>query len=257
VLKAETLNTISDKGILMVENVSAPMQDDKGYITFDQVKAMVEVCDDDRDKLFIKFLFFTGRRINEVVGKYAVTPYDINFADSLVTFSILKKNPRRKKKDKAGNVIVTVDEQAKLPPVKRTIPVFPALLEEVKRYIAKYNVRPHDAIFDFTDRTGYNLVNKIALRAAEVYPMLFETAEKTLKKGTIKYVVIGRKPIHNHSFRHGFSVHMAKHTGGTLEDARHLQLLLQHSDIRITQNYLKYSPNDTKKMLEKAFGKGD
>lgn len=229
----------------MPKGFSTPMNDDKGYISYEQGLALIKAAGslNERYELLVKSLFYTGRRIGEVVGKFGITPDVINYDGGFITFFILKKNPRRKDK--------TLPKEL---PVKRAVPVYPPLLEDLRAYIVKNDLlgRPNDVIFDMTVRNAEYVIERIGLVAGEMYPDLFPDEREINGR---RKIFIGHKPLHPHHFRHGFAVHLAKNMGGSLEDSRQLQLLLQHSDLTITQEYLKYSLNDTKRLLNKAFNR--
>lgn len=65
------------------------MTNPQGYLSEQDFDKLVSFANSERDRLLFHFLFYTGRRISEVVQ--AVTINDINFQDKLIRFRILKK----------------------------------------------------------------------------------------------------------------------------------------------------------------------
>ena len=87
-----------------------PMSDPKSYLTKEQIRLLIDGCERSRDRLLLKFLSRTGRRISEVVRRLKVS--DIDFEKGLVNFTILKRKV----------------------PTTSLLPIDRALLEELKEY---------------------------------------------------------------------------------------------------------------------------
>lgn len=193
------------------------MKDSQDYVTAEQARALIECADRPRDKLLIKFLFHTSRRINEVVKPLGPTPSDINYGDRLIRFNILKK--RR--------------------PFVSFIHVDVALLDSLKSYIDTYNIRPSDFIFPFSDERSRQIINKAALKAAALYPNLF-TIDLT-PRGVTR-VRIGRGFIKNHTFRHAALIHVIRSLeaqGKQTEGLLTANQLAEHGDWEQTLEYLR------------------
>ena len=193
------------------------MQDSQDYVTAEQARALVDCADRPRDKLLIRFLFHTSRRINEVVKPLGPTPSDINYADRLIRFNILKK--RR--------------------PFVSFIHVDTALLVGLKDYITTYNIRPSDFIFPFSDERSRQIINNAALKAAVIHPELF-TIDLT-PRGVTR-VRIGKGFIKNHTFRHAAIIHVIRSLekeGKQTEGLLTANQLAEHGSWEQTLEYLR------------------
>jgi integrase/recombinase XerD len=68
---------------------AVPMRDVKGYFTSEQIKKIIEACENSRDKTLFTLLARSGRRVSEIVR--CLKPKDIDFENRLINYRILKK----------------------------------------------------------------------------------------------------------------------------------------------------------------------
>src|SRR3989339_714400 len=120
------------------------INDARAYLKPEEVIRLIDACKSSRDKLLIKTLAFTGRRISELVGKYnkltktydyGLKPEDIDFENCSAIFTILKKNPKRKGKE--------VNDK----PIRDVKPLPAELLNELIAYIKLAGVPTDKRIF--------------------------------------------------------------------------------------------------------------
>ena len=65
------------------------MVDPEGYLTEEKFEQLLSFATDIRDRTLLQVLFYTGRRVSEVVRSLTVN--DIDFQDNLINFTVLKK----------------------------------------------------------------------------------------------------------------------------------------------------------------------
>lgn len=195
-----------------------PMCDPRGYMTIEEAERIVfGGCPSSRDKTLFATLLYTGRRVSEVVGRWGITPNDIDSEKDILSFVILK----RKRKDKEKS------------PEKRPFPAPRKLVDMLLTYITEYHIKPEAKIFPISRHRVYQLLRSAGNRV-----------------GIFK---VGEKKLHPHHFRHTFAVHMAN----TIQNPAGLKMvqdMLAHSSISVTTFYLRFNPIEQKNLLEKAFG---
>jgi integrase/recombinase XerD len=75
-------------------NPPDPMKNEQEHLTYEQIKAIIDACDNMRDKALLVTLAKTGRRVSEVVKSLKVS--DIDFDKGIIYFRILKKRYNKK-----------------------------------------------------------------------------------------------------------------------------------------------------------------
>lgn len=204
---------------------SNPMKDTGDYIDPADFNKVLAACSNGTERLFLKVLWNTGRRISEIIGgklfrvdlktgeKFYYTcpglrPKDIDYEHGKIHFWIIKKKePYRSPKD-----------------------VDAAMLEDLKKYIETCNIGPDVRIFPFSRTWGYLILRKASI-------------------GSGVRTFSGRL-IHPHAFRHSWNVR-ASRILGTPEDLVLQRDIMEHSNIQITMSYLKYADGRAKKLVEK------
>lgn len=107
------------------------------FITFDEFQKLLDNCKRKRDKLIIKFLFYTGVRVSELVN---IKVSDILFDEGYV-----------KVFGKGGK--------------ERIVPLPDNLLEDLKEYIKSQNLGPNDKLFNLSTRQIERIIKNTAIRA--------------------------------------------------------------------------------------------
>ncbi len=207
------------------------MKDLSGYLSPEQMLKIYNIAYGPRDKLLIRLLIVSGRRITEILGRKeyvnrnknhpkehlreviypaieGLKPRNIDFDKGHIIFSILKKR-------KKHQAIKVIDNET---------------MGMLKEYIHKNNIKPDDRVFPITRYRAFQIVREICTNA-EIYK-------------------VGIKEPHPHHFRHSFSVNYvrtATHSGAI----RQLQQHLEHADINQTAHYLQFSQKDQKEQIER------
>ena len=208
-----------------IKKVSNIMLDAHGYIKDTELESLFRVAKESntRNYAFLKVLALTGRRVSEVVRGdkgYGIKVKDIDFDSRIVTYRILKKNPRKKDE---------LDTKPKPEPSEVMLECNAELIEILRLYCD--GKKPEQYLFPFTRQRARQIITAIG------------------KKAGIEYV--GRKPLHPHHFRHTFAVRMARQDDFKVEDLVDLQDHLQHSDLRMTSHYLKFGKTRSREHLDK------
>jgi integrase/recombinase XerC len=123
--------------------------------------------------------------------------------------------------EKDGTVVVRIKQLKKGREFLRLVPVPSSLFRDIiKRYLGRIEGR----LFEITDRQARNIVYKFSLR----------------------YL---RRRIRPHAIRHSYATYLIK----TTRDLEIVRRLLGHSDYKHIKEYLNYTQEDLKELLEKAF----
>jgi len=188
------------------------MKDLQGYFKEGQRKKIYNSAETLRDKVLIRLLWVTGRRISEILQ---IKVHEIDFELMAVSIHIKKK-----RFDKVS--LSYLD--------KFTIKL-------LKYYIKSYGLRPDDYLF----KSDFKKDSPISRQRA------FEIVRKTCRKAGIYKV--GKKEPHPHHFRHSFAVDLAKKMKKP-EDVRKLQMALDHSSLAVTEKYLQFSGEEMRSLVE-------
>ena len=194
------------------ENTPQVMKDLQGYFKSGERTAIYNNAESFRDKVLIRLLWVTGRRLSEVLN---IKVYEINFESKQIEIHILKK-----KKSKTS--LSYIDDFTN---------------NLLKSFIANYGLKREDYLF----KSEFNITQPISRQRA------FQIIRASCFKAGITHV--GNKEPHPHHFRHTFAVEMAKKLK-TPADVRKLQLLLDHSTLAVTEQYLKFSDYEVKELIE-------
>ena len=181
------------------------MADKRGYLTREEVKAILSCTTSLRDLLILQILYRCGRRVSEVLS---LTYDKIIWKDKAIIFRILKK------KNKEERIIPVDDETLKL----------------LKQYTEEEGIR-YGLIFHITRQQVFNIIREAG------------------KYAGIEYV--GSKRIHPHHLRHSFSVHFIQKFGETR--LKELQMILAHSNISTTAQYLQFNLKDIRESYDKMW----
>lgn len=202
----------------MPEYTGSPMKDPRSYLEPHQIDAIIDTCDNPRDKLLLLLLARSGRRVSEVVR--CLKPEDIDFTNGLINFRILKRFKKKTKEKIPFFLLLPVDEE---------------VLAKLKQYIEIRNIKPDEYIFDIS-RQRVDQLFKRATRKAGI-----------MSVGSGIY----NKP-HIHLLRHSFAIRGAKSLKNPA-DLVQLKDMLGHSRIDTTMFYLKFNPTEKKKLLKEMW----
>jgi integrase len=202
---------------------SNPMKDSGDYIEDADFHKVLLACRNETEVMFLKILWFSGRRISEILGGRlprkdpagnptyieidGLCPKDIDFDHGKIHYWIIKKKtPIRKPKD-AGV----------------------SLLNDLKNYIVKYQVTLNARIIPRSRHWGNDVLENAS----------YKSGVRTFS---------GRR-LHPHAFRHSWNVR-ASRISGSPEDLVLQKEIMDHSNINITMSYLKFADGRAKKLVD-------
>lgn len=188
------------------------MQDLQGFFRPGQRKALYNSAESLRDKLLIRLLWKSGRRVSEILD---LKVGDIDFEENNIQWHI------RKKKNKNLTRVKPMDEFT---------------IRLLLHYVETYDLDNHQYIFFSSDGEAH-------LTRQRVFQIIRDTA----KKANITFV--GSKRPHPHHFRHSFAVSFAKNAKSP-SDLRKLQLTLEHASLDMTEQYLQFNNEDIRDVVE-------
>ncbi len=200
------------------------MRDLSGYLTYDQIRALHRACRSERDKALFLTLFYSGRRVSEVVR--SLKPRHIDFKENMIIWRIRKKKPR-KRDEETGEFT-----REKTKPVKKIKAAHPKLVRALSYYIGKRAIEDNRWVFRISTR-----------RVRQIF-------ERLGKDSGIEYV--GEKTLHPHHLRHSFAIEACKNIK-TPEGLVLLQKTLDHTDIKTTMFYLQFAPREQRRLLEEMW----
>ena len=199
------------------------MKDLKGFLTPEQVVAMIKSCDNLRDRVLIRLLWRTGMRISELVkpGK------DRSAVLGLRVSNILWEE----------NALIIRHAKRKDNPPRR-IDIDPQTLAMVREYLEK---RPDKSEFviPITRQMAYLVVRRAAERVG-----ITEVGDRLVSE---------RRHPHPHHLRHSFATQSVKMTKGNYADLIRLQRHLGHASVSTTAGYLDIADEEQSDWYKKVW----
>lgn len=119
------------------------MRDDRDYVTEEDATKMFKAASDDKERLLLKTLWYSGRRISEVVGERGITLADITEEPGLIRFTILKKR----------------EQVTKLKPMDES------LIKELVQFCTEQNKGKGDKVFPENRFWAFRVFRKVAQKA--------------------------------------------------------------------------------------------
>lgn len=235
------------------------MKDLRGFMTVDQVRKMIDSCDNLRDKVLIQMLFVTGMRVSELVkpGKSGSPDLGLRVTNILWEENalIIRHSKRRGSKLSCPNCGARLGRDFKFCPIcrqevekpliqkgdhpVRRIAIDRSTLSMVKEYLEK---RPDKSEFviPITRQMAYLVVREAAERVG-----IMEVGDPLVSK---------RRHPHPHHLRHSLAVHSVRMTGGNQADLIKLQEQLGHDSLSTTASYIQFSNEEQRKWYDGLFG---
>ena len=201
------------------------MKDLRGFLKPKEIEAIEYYLPKPKYKLLFRILKMTGRRITEIIGRKEYKHGDKTYPQ--VT------GLRPMDIDWEDQSIVFNILKKKSPHKKRK-PVDAETLNMIRSYINTNGIEVDQPIFKLSRVQAYRV---------------FRTAAENAR---IYYV--GEKPFHPHHLRHSFAVNVLK-TSTSPMDLRRVQMMLEHSDLRITEHYLQFGQEEERKLVENLYKK--
>jgi len=218
-----------------------------------------------RKGLLIYTLYYTGRRIGELIGKRpyrkdkypGLRPIDISKRECGIVFGILKKG-QVATKDKEGKPRSKSDinklKESKIP--QRTfVPVSLGIYNTLVRFIKKHSLLADERIFPFGMTTAHDAIKEAAKHV--ILPLSgYQTRVVRSKnvggkqKWETKKVMIRPRL---HMLRHSYAINFLKKNTKRSDALPILQDQLCHSDISVTKTYMKFSTKDRVELLTRTF----
>jgi len=196
------------------------MKDIRGFFSPAQVEAMIEGCDNLRDRVLIRLLWRTGMRISELVkpGKDRSSVLGLRVSNILW----------------GENALIIRHAKRKDNPPRR-IDVDPETLVMIKEYLEK---RPDksDFVIPITRQMSYLVVRQAAERVG-----ITEVGDPLVSK---------RRHPHPHHLRHSLAVHSVRVTKGNYGDLIRLQQQLGHASVATTAGYIQFSDEEQRKWYD-------
>ncbi len=196
------------------------MKDLRGFLMPKQVEAMIESCDNLRDRVLIRLLWRTGMRISELVrpGKDRSPVLGLRVSNILWDENALIIRHAKRKDN---------------PP--RRIDIDPETLAMVKEYLEKRTDKS-EFVIPITRQMAYLVVRQAAERIG-----ITEVGDRLVSK---------RRHPHPHHLRHSLAVHSVRVTGGNYADLIRLQSQLGHASIATTAGYVQFSDEEQRKWYD-------
>lgn len=208
----------------MAEKSFNVMRDLQGYFKKGERRAIYNSAAEEgkmRDMVLIRLLWFSGRRISEILN---VKIHEIDFEINKISFHIDKKTEKR-------DGIRQKKDLVKLKPMDKDTSNL------IKQFIDDSELKPSDYLFKSDFKPDRPISRQRAFQIIRRY---------TEKIGIEK--VGGKKP-HPHHFRHSYAVDMARKLK-TPADVRKLQILMEHSNLAVTEQYLQFADEELADMVE-------
>lgn len=147
----------------------SPMVDPQGYLTKEQFEHLVSFADNQRDRMLLNMLFYTGRRVSEIVRSLTVD--DLNFRDNMIHFTILKRRV----------------------PFKTWLNVNSNLMEMLKGYVDSLGLVGDDQVFPISRFRVNQIVKKIGKKAGlefvgkrKIHPHIFRHSYAVMMSKKVK-----------------------------------------------------------------------
>jgi len=191
------------------------MKDLRGFFSVEQVEAMIEKCDNLRDRILIRLLWRTGMRVSELVrpGKDRSPVLGLRIDNILWNENALIIRHAKRKDN---------------PP--RRIDIDPETLTMVREYLEK---RSEES--EFVIPIGRQMAYLVVRQAAERIGIV-EVGDPLVSK---------RRHPHPHHLRHSLAVHSVR-KGSDYASVKMLQDQLGHANIGTTLAYVQFTDKEKK-----------
>lgn len=205
------------------------MKDLQGYFKEGERERLYNSAETLRDKSLIRLLWITGRRINEVLN---IKVSEIEFEKKTIVIHVEKKTKSIKNPD--GTKSRVKDDLLSLSHMDDFT------IDLLKLYLIDYKLNRNDYLFKSSFKEDKPITRQRA----------FDILKRIGKEADVNSV--GNKGIHPHHFRHTYAIDVAKRMK-TPADVRKLQLILDHSSLAVTEQYLKFSDKEVSELIEDLY----
>jgi integrase len=205
------------------------MKDLQGYFKEGEREKLYNSADNLRDKTLIRLLWITGRRINEILN---IKVGEIDFEKHNLIIHVEKKTKSFKNQEGIKSRIK--DDLLSLSYMDSFT------ISLLKLYIIDYKLNRTDYLFKSSFKDNKPITRQRA----------FNILKRLGKKTGVNSV--GNKGIHPHHFRHTYAIDVAKKMK-TPADVRKLQILMDHSSLAVTEQYLKFSDKEVSELIDNLY----
>lgn len=205
----------------MERNNYEVMRDLQGFFKPGERAKIYEAADTLRDKVLVRLLWKTGRRIGEIL---MVKVRDIDFDNLAIVWHIEKKTK------KVNGERVKFD-------LRKRKPIDTTTGTLLQYYVEAMELRHYEFLF----KSPYNSEKAISRQRA------YQIIERLCERCGIENV--GSKKPHPHHFRHTFAIELARKLK-TPADVRKLQMIMEHSNLGVTEQYLQFSDEELRELME-------
>jgi len=239
----------------MPEVNARAMKDLRGFFAPAQVEAMIESCDNLRDRVLIRLLWRTGMRISELVRpgqprqrpcpqcrkpaqRYRKTIESAEYWCNECQFMFIINLGLRVENILWGeNALIIRHAKRKGNPPRR-IDVDPETLAIVRDYLNR-RVEKSEFVIPIGRQMGYLVVRQAAERIG-----ITEVGDPLVSK---------RRHPHPHHLSHSLAVHSVRVTKGNYADLIRLQSQLGHASVATTAGYVQFSDEEQRGWYDKLW----
>lgn len=192
-------------------NNNTAMKDLQGYLTQQEIKNIYNACRNWRERVLIRLLWKSGRRISEILE---LKVKDINFEERNIVWTILKKKAPTRKVKPIDNF---------------TIELLGGYIKESNLLNEHYVLHNGNGLKHISRQRAFQLIRRICNEAG--------------------IFLVGDKKPHPHHFRHSFAINLAKKAKSPAH-IRLLQRTLEHSNLAVTETYLQFNDEELRELIE-------
>jgi len=207
-------------------NAIEVMSDVQGFFKQGERELIYNACKNDRDRLLIRLLWKSGRRITEIL---MLKVKEVDYENKGIFWHIEKKTKLETNEE-------GVKKRNKFDLVKWK-PIDITTLEMINNYVKSEGLQSEAYLFQSAYKENCAMTRQRA----------FQIVRKCCLDSGIE--LVGNKKPHPHHFRHSFAVEMAQKIK-TPADIRKLQMLMEHANLGITEQYLQFNAEDLRELIE-------
>ena len=234
------------------------MKDLRGFFSVAQVDAMIEGCDNLRDRVLIRLLWRTGMRISELVrpGKDRSPDLGLRVTDILWQENtlIIRHAKRSASKISCPNCGTTLGRKFKFCPICRQVVKAPSI-QKLAHPVRRIDVDPGTLamVREYLEKRTENSEFVINIGRQMAYLVVRQAAERIGITEVGDPLVSQRRHPHPHHLRHSLAVHSVRVTKGNYADLIRLQAQLGHASLSTTASYVQFSDEEKRKWYDELW----
>lgn len=214
------------------------MKDLGGFFQKGERKRIFEACESDRNRILIRLLWKSGRRVGEVLQ---LKVREIDFENNDIIWHIEKKS--RKVIGYDGKPCTYIDEFGKIRYETEKVdlmvrkPIDKITANLLKDFVEVEGLEPDNYIFE----SPFKINNPITRQ--RVFQIIRELCEK------VGIYYVGNTKPHPHHFRHSFAIDLAR-KAKTASGIMVIKNALEHSSVSQTEHYLQFGSEELRGLIE-------